>query len=174
MLRFRQVVSRLLSVPESRRASGGVPQVLAVMKPGPCSEALRAIFAEAGWVLEVVEEVRSVTDPGSGRVGATTCPMVLYEHDPSTSHWAADVFELSRMAHRPWVVLLSATPDKNLWDEACRDGAWDILRTPVRREDVLKVVRSGYSLWRNRQRLRDKREHKSSADGSTPGELPFA
>jgi AmiR/NasT family two-component response regulator len=52
------------------------------------------------------------------------------------------------------VILLSARCDNNLWDDLIGFGGSDILRTPLDREDVMRAIRSAWSLWSHLQRLR--------------------
>lgn len=154
MAHLPHLLSSVFTMPGSWRRRGEAPRVLAVVRTQACREALRRIFHDAGWVLDIVEDVRAATAPSGPRAGGGAYGMVLYERDGTDGHWAADVAALSRISYQPWVVLLSATNDKNLWDEMCRQGGSEILRMPLRSEEVIRTVNAGFSLWRNRQRLR--------------------
>jgi len=78
----------------------------------------------------------------------------LYERELNPCHWREAVSLLSRLSPRPYVILLSSSSDKNLWDELVRHGGSEILRTPIDRDAVMRAVNAGWSLWRNQQRLR--------------------
>jgi DNA-binding NtrC family response regulator len=133
-----------------RAAAGEVPRALAIVAPGPARDALQAIFDDAGWVLKIADTLQS----------ALVCqaegpfPIVLYEREPCEHDWRAAVSLLSKLSPRPCVILLSGSCDRNLWDELGRYGGSDILRTPVDRDAVMRAVKSGWSLWRNQQKLR--------------------
>ena len=78
-------------------------------------------------------------------------PIILYERD---CNWREVVSAFSNLPPHPCVILMSATADKNLWDELARCGGSDILRTPFEPETLRRIVKSGWALWTNQQRLR--------------------
>jgi len=134
-----------------RRAAGDeVPRALALVAPGPGRDALKAIFDDAGWVLRIADTPQSAFDCQ----GEEPFPIVLYDRERCEHDWRPAVSMLSKLSPRPWVILLSGSCDKNLWDELGRYGGSDILRTPVDRDAVMRAVKSGWSLWRNQQKLR--------------------
>ena len=52
------------------------------------------------------------------------------------------------------MILLSDSADENLWSEFVQCGGFDILRTPIDRDAVKRVVGAAWCLWRNQQKLR--------------------
>jgi FixJ family two-component response regulator len=46
------------------------------------------------------------------------------------------------------VILLSKFADQSLWSEVFRIGGFDILRKPLRTDDVWKAVNLALSYWR--------------------------
>jgi hypothetical protein len=52
------------------------------------------------------------------------------------------------------VVLLSGSSDKNLWGELVRCGGFELLRTPVDPDAVIRTVRAGWFVWQNQHNLR--------------------
>jgi hypothetical protein len=126
------------------------PRVLAIMGAGPGRDALQAIFRDAGWRLRIVDT------PWSAFVcqREELFPIVLYERALIECDWRLVVSLLSKLSPRPCVILISGRSDTNLWDELGRYGGFDILRTPVHRDTVMRAVKSGWSLWRNQQKLR--------------------
>jgi hypothetical protein len=129
--------------------SGHCPGALAIMAEGPGRDALQMVFREAGWKLMIAETSAPALDPRTERL-----PIILYERELNPCHWREAVSLLSGLSPRPYVILLSSRSDKNLWDELVRHGGSDILRTPIDRDTVVRAVKSGWSLWRNQQRLR--------------------
>jgi len=122
------------------------PAALAIMAEGPGRDALQRVFREAGWRLAIAES--------SASAPIEPPPIILYERELNACHWRQAVSLLSRLSPRPYVILLSSSSDKNLWDELVRHGGSEILRTPVDPDAVVRAVKSGWSLWRNQQRLR--------------------
>jgi hypothetical protein len=150
---LQAIVSRLRrSAPRLSRCGGdrdNCLRALAIMAKGPSRDALQAVFLDAGWRLTIVDTSASAFDPRNERL-----PIIFYERELNQSGWRAAVSLLSRLCPRPYVILLSSNRDKNLWDELVRNGGSDILRTPIDRDAVLRAVESGWSLWRNHQKLR--------------------
>jgi len=78
----------------------------------------------------------------------------LYERELNPHRWREAVSLFSRLSPRPYVILLSSSSDKNLWDELVRHGGSEILRTPIDGDAFKRAIRSAWSLWRNQQKLR--------------------
>ena len=153
--RFQAVVSwlrrpaRLRSMPD-RAVAEAAPRALAVMGEGPGRDALQAVFRDFGWKLVVAETSASAI----ARQEKEPLPIILYERELTERGWRQAVSHFSRLLPRPCVVLLSRSSDKNLWDELVRCGGFDLLRTPVDREAVIRTVRAGWSIWQNRHNPR--------------------
>jgi len=145
---FQAIVSRLRR--SAHRVVSDRPlSALAIMSEGPGRDALQMVFREAGWKLTIADPSAPSLDPH------TEClPIILYERELNPCHWREAVSLLSRLSPRPYVILLSSSSDKNLWDELARHGGSEILRTPIDRDAVMRAVNAGWSLWRNQQRLR--------------------
>jgi DNA-binding NtrC family response regulator len=125
-------------------------RALAIMGAGPGRDTLQAIFDDAGWVLTIADTLASaIALQKEGLV-----PIVLYDREVIESDWRAVVSLLSRLPPHPCVILLAGSSDNNLWDEFGRYGGSDILRTPVERDEVIRAVKAGWSLWQNQQKLR--------------------
>jgi DNA-binding NtrC family response regulator len=76
-------------------------------------------------------------------------PIILYERELTERDWRQVVSVFSRLSPRLCVILLSRNSDKNLWDELVRCGGFDLLRTPVDRDAVIRTLRAGWSIWQN-------------------------
>ena len=149
--RFRAVVSRLrrparLRSTRDRAAAVAAPRALAVMGEGPCRDALQLVFRDAGWKLVVADSSASAI----ARQRKEPIPIILYERELAERGWRQAVSLFSRLSPRPCVVLLSRSFDKNLWDELVRCGGFDLLRTPVDRDAVIRTVGAGWSIWQTR------------------------
>jgi FixJ family two-component response regulator len=158
---LQAIVSRLLRSAHLRLSRCGrdrdnCPHALAIMAEGPGRDALQAVFLDAGWRLTIVDNSAPALDPRNERL-----PIIFYERELNQSGWRLAVSLLSRLSPRPYIILLSSNSDKNLWDELARHGGSDILRTPIDRNAVVRAVESGWSLWRNHQKLRSAAEARS-------------
>lgn len=154
---FQAVISALRksvrwrSMPD-RAVVDAAPRVLAVMGEGPGRDALQVVFRDAGWELVVADTAASAI----ARQEKEPLPIILYERELTEEGWRSAVSRFSRLSPRPCVVMLSRSSDKNLWDEFVRCGGFDLLRTPVDRDAVIRTVRAGWSIWRSRRKAAPK------------------
>jgi DNA-binding NtrC family response regulator len=152
---FQAVISRprrsarLRSMPD-RAVVDAAPRALAVMGEGPGRDALQVVFRDAGWKLVVANTSASAT----ARQEKEPLPFMLHERELTERGWRQAVSLCSRLSSRPCVVLLSRSSDKNLWGELVRCGGFDLLRTPVDRDAVIRTVRAGWSIWQNQHNPR--------------------
>jgi hypothetical protein len=147
---FHALVSRLLKGAPRHRMSGRslvevAPRALAVISEGPGRESLREVFHEAGWKLAVAGNSASAI----AKQKKDHFPIILYERELAERDWRQAVSIFSRLSPRPCVILLSRNSDKNLWDELVRCGGFDLLRTPVDRDTMIRTLRAGWSIWQN-------------------------
>jgi FixJ family two-component response regulator len=75
-------------------------------------------------------------------------PVILCDGDLPQTEWRQAVRTLAALPHRPMVILLSKFADQSLWSEVFRIGGFDILRKPLRTDDVWKAVNLALSYWR--------------------------
>jgi DNA-binding NtrC family response regulator len=141
--------TRLRSMPH-RAVVDAAPGALAVMGEGPGRDALQGVFRDAGWKLTVADTSASAIASQEKE----PLPIILYERELTERGWRQAVSLFSRLSPRPCVVLLSRSSDKNLWDELVRCGGFDLLRTPVDRDAVVRTVRAGWSIWRSQHKPR--------------------
>ncbi len=157
--RFRKAASRLFGfwsdgpdadVPSNR------PAALAIIGPGQVHDQLVSAFAQAGWILVTADSLQSaLTCLSQHAAPIVFCERASGNHtEKDATTWRQTVAELSRLSPRPYIVLLSAHSDKNLWDEFGRCGGSQILRLPLEHDSVICTVHSGWALWRNQQEVR--------------------
>jgi DNA-binding NtrC family response regulator len=141
--------ARLRRMPD-RAVVDAAPRALAVMGEGPGRDALQVVFRDAGWKLAVADSPALAI----AHQEKEPLPIILYEREPTERDWRQAVFRFSQLSPRPCVVLLSHSSDQNLWDELIRCGGFDLLRTPVDRDALIRTVRDGWSIWRNQHNSR--------------------
>jgi DNA-binding NtrC family response regulator len=149
---FHALVSGLRKSARRRPMSGRAvaevaPRALAVISEGPGRESLQEVFREAGWTLAVAGNSESAI----AKQEKDHFPIILYERELAEREWRQTLSIFSRLSPRPCVILLSRNSDKNLWDELVRCGGFDLLRTPVDRDTVIRTLRAGWSIWRNQR-----------------------
>ena len=126
------------------------PHILAIVPQGPDRLLLQAISRDAGWALRLSEMLPSLTSGCQAEVP----PIVIYDRDLSPDYWREDVRALTKKAPKPYVILLSANTDANLWDELQRVGGSDILRAPVARDNMLGALNRARRLWHSQKQVR--------------------
>lgn len=135
----------------SRRVvADDAPRALAVMREGSGRDALQAIFDDLGWRLTIAGTPAAAV----ARHRESSLPVILYERELMDCDWRLPVSLFAKLSPPPCVILMSASADRNLWDEVIRCGGSDILRIPFGHDAVIRAVRAGWSLWRNQQNLR--------------------
>jgi hypothetical protein len=45
------------------------------------------------------------------------------------------------------IMLISKVVDDNLWNDLVSNGGYEVLRKPLREEDVLRAVKMAWSYW---------------------------
>lgn len=140
--------------PESARQKA--PQILAIVPQGPNRLLLQEISRNAGLAVTLSEPPPSLT---SG-CEADVAPIIIYDRELSPDHWREIVRALTKKSPKPYVILLSANTDANLWEELQRVGGSDILRTPVNQDEMLGALKRTRQLWHSQMQVR-KPTHKS-------------
>lgn len=148
--RFQTVVSGLRGLVQRRSipvraAVDPAPRAMVVMSEGSGRDALEGVFRDAGWKLAVADNSGSAIM----RQKSEAWPIILYERELTDNGWRQAVSLFSRLSPHPFVVLLSRSSDNNLWDELIRCGGFDLLRTPIDRDAVIKTVSAGWAIWQN-------------------------
>ncbi|MGJ5817581.1 hypothetical protein [Paludibaculum fermentans] len=159
MLPVAKVVQRIQAVVRSlgRRTRAGQrpmgapaepgPRTLAVMGEGPDRSALQAAFDERGWGLALAD---NTTDALVQQM-QERFQVILFQREVAGRDWRPAVRVLSRMIPRPCVVLLSDTCDMNQWEELVRCGGFDVARTPVNGNAVMRMVTAAWSIWKQQE-----------------------
>ncbi len=117
---------------------------MAIVAGGVDTAALQSAFQDAGWPLAVAD---NTTDALMMQMEQRFC-VILLQREAAGRDWRPAVRVLSRMAPRPCVLLLSQTPDMNLWEELVRCGGFDVVRVPLDGGAMIRTVRAGWSVWK--------------------------
>jgi CheY-like chemotaxis protein len=111
---------------------------------------IEAVSSEAGWTLTIADTLPAAIEAATGELA----PIILFDRELSPRYWREAVGLLTSRSPRPYLILLSASSDRNLWEELHRVGGSDILRTPLDRKSALEAVGRAWFLWRSEQQLR--------------------
>jgi DNA-binding NarL/FixJ family response regulator len=140
----------LLAPRHPEGASQKAPQILAIVPQGSNRLLLHAISQETGWNLMLSETLPS---PTSGWQTAAP-PIIIYDRELAAECWREIVRVLTKKSPKPYVILLSANTDANLWDELQRVGGSDILRAPVTRDSMLRALKRARQFWHCQKQVR--------------------
>ena len=152
--RWNAMLSRfarwLVSRPMLSEAAKPASRILAIVSQGPTRLLVQAISRDAGWSV-------TLSDTASAFIIQNTTglpPIIIYDREVDSHTWREAVGLLTRHSPRPYVILLSAYADPNLWDELQRAGGCDIVRTPVSRDHLIQAVTRAWMLWQSQQQVR--------------------
>ena len=65
---------------------------------------------------------------------------VLFDHDTHTGHWQALLRDFAGIDRAPALIICSRRADERLWAEVLNLGGFDVLITPLQRDEVTRVV----------------------------------
>jgi len=101
------------------------------------------IGIDHGWEVQFADtcaEAIAASDP-------RRVPVILCDRDLPSSDWRDAVQTLAASSRPACVILLSNIVDDSLWEEVIRHGGYDVLAKPLRRSDVIRVVKLARSFW---------------------------
>jgi response regulator RpfG family c-di-GMP phosphodiesterase len=82
--------------------------------------------------------------------------VVLCERDLLPGTYIDLLEQIKAMPNPPSLIVASRLADERLWAEALNLGAWDVLATPLDRNEVVRSLKSGWLHWRSQRHLRTK------------------
>jgi FixJ family two-component response regulator len=80
-------------------------------------------------------------------------PVILCDRDLPGAEWRDVMQILASAPQRPSVILTSRVVDDYLWQEVIHNGGYDVLRKPLREEDVVRSVRLAWSYWSSAMKM---------------------
>lgn len=109
-----------------------------------------ALCANCTWKVEPSFTSRAALN----RLRAGAVHIVLCENDIEPDAWKEMLDSLALLPHAPCLIVTSRRADDRLWVEALNLGAYDVLSKPYDRTEVLRVLRSAWENWKDRNRPR--------------------
>jgi DNA-binding NtrC family response regulator len=104
---------------------------------------LAGASSEQTWEVHFAESC----EHASAMARRLAAPVILLDRDWSGTEWRGAVESLAALPHRACVILVSGVADANLWQEIVRRDGYDILSKPLRKDDVMRVVKLALTYW---------------------------
>ncbi len=73
--------------------------------------------------------------------------IMLFDRDIAGQHWREFVAGFAAATSGVCIMLLSKVIDDNLWNDLVSNGGYELLRKPLREEEVSRAVRMARSYW---------------------------
>jgi DNA-binding NtrC family response regulator len=123
--------------------------MVAVLTGGLAADGDRATLSETAASAHLDLQVARSCDEAWHVAGRLRAPVIAYDRDIQDTEWREAVGMLSALPHRPILILISPVADEYLWNELCRIGGFDVLRKPLRADDVSRVLAQALLYWRS-------------------------
>ena len=124
------------------------PRILAIVPHGPDRFLLQAISQDLGWGLALAGALPGILYGCPG-----IPPIVIYDRRLLPNNWREILGILTKGLSRSYVILLSATVERDLWNELEHVGGCEVLHSPVNRDDLLWAVRRASQFQRSQDRV---------------------
>jgi hypothetical protein len=72
---------------------------------------------------------------------------MLFDRDIAGRDWRDFVAGFAAASSGVCIMLLSKVIDDNLWNDLVVNGGYEVLRKPLREDEVTRVVRMAWSYW---------------------------
>jgi hypothetical protein len=124
-------------------SSNSAIRVLGITRDRGCQERLRGLAEFYGWDFFLCSNCES-----AAVVFATeNVPIVLCDRDTLDINWR-EAFEVVVGADRSrCVILCSKADDNTLWQEVVRCGGYDVVRKPIREEQLVRTIQFAWNFW---------------------------
>jgi DNA-binding response OmpR family regulator len=80
--------------------------------------------------------------------------IILFDRDGDPIDWRSAVSSLAAASNGACVLLISRVVDEYLWNEVVSNGGYDVVRKPLREDDLLRNVKLAWSYWNGTRRTR--------------------
>jgi DNA-binding NarL/FixJ family response regulator len=73
--------------------------------------------------------------------------IILFDRDVAGQDWREFVTSFAAASPRACIMLISPVTDDYLWNEVVSNGGYEVLRKPLREDEVSRAVRMAWSYW---------------------------
>ena len=129
--------------------------------------ALRRILDHTAWKLEEARTLGEALE----RLSADLVPVVICNYRLPDGTWRDLLAVVSKLPNSPNLIVASPRPDDSLWMEVLDSGAYDLLATPLKAEDVFRITSLAWLNWRQQSKHRERLARKPAAN-ATPAAQP--
>ena len=133
---------RASKIPSPRKLS-----IVAILTASLAGYADRAALSEAAELADLDLHAAGSCEEAWHIADRLHAPVILYDRDIQHAEWREAVGILAALPHRPMVILISPVADEYLWSELFRTGGFDVLRKPLRPEEISRVLTLALSYW---------------------------
>jgi len=134
--------------------------VLSVSPPGDCISLARILdefdsiaHMHSKWTLLASPNPESAVTVLRERRGPLI-PIVVCECGLSPDLWKELLQKLATLSDPPYLIVTSRLANERLWAEALDLGAYDVLASPLDKEEVIRTLHSAWLHWSNRHARR--------------------
>jgi DNA-binding NtrC family response regulator len=78
--------------------------------------------------------------------------IILLDRDLAEGDWRQSLSACASSSAGVCTMLISKVADDYLWNEVVSNGGYDVLRKPLREQDVLRAVKFAWSYWNSARR----------------------
>jgi DNA-binding NtrC family response regulator len=118
-------------------------RVLAVVRPRQGTELVR-ILSHTRWTLEMVNTIADALRA----MEISRASVILCEPKLPDGTWLNLVERAGEFSPPPQVVLLSETPDDELWAQVLTCGGYDLLAQPLEAREVYAAIARAWRHWK--------------------------
>ena len=116
---------------------------------------LKNRFRDAKWTLYTAYTYRESMD----ELRWNRMPVVLCASKLPDGDWKDVLSQLAPMPDRPRLIVFSRNADESLWGEVLNAGAFDLLATPFKNEELIFTIGSAWLDWKGEQECHPLRMH---------------
>jgi len=117
---------------------------LAISTSGEDLGFLKSRFKEANWGLYVAGTCREAM----AQLSQIRVPVILSECQLPDGTWKDMLSQLAPILERPRLIVFSRHADERLWAEVLNFGAFDLLATPFREDELVFTIGSAWLDWK--------------------------
>ena len=148
---------------DTAESQGLGPTTIAGLAISPFAEDLSFLerkFEDAGWKLYTAHTYREALI----RLAHEWTPIVICERQLPDGSWKDVLSQLAPMMDRPRLIVVARDADERLWGEVLNMGAFDLLATPFREEELVYTIGAAWLDWTGeKERHRSPSLHRMSA-----------
>jgi PAS domain-containing protein len=118
-------------------------RVLAITRDRGCRERLRDLAKFYSWDLFLCPNCERAAEVFASEM----VPIVVCDRDTLNIDWREAFEQIIGTDRSRCVILCSMADDNSLWQEVIRRGGYDVVRKPVREEQLVRAIQFAWTFW---------------------------